>query len=176
MVSKDDPFVNSLFEKFASYEIFHSPLCLINIIFRTCLETHTNLQRNRFDISSKERYLEVINDMLDQIYNEEMVEAIATHFLHRCTGPVEVPPMGEGQVMFRTELTRREVPAHQVPEDDDDESAEAAQPTVYEGTNCVVCGEETTKFCTGCAGRYRLCSKECQKLDWENHPAECKFK
>lgn len=42
--------------------------------------------------------------------------------------------------------------------------------------SCVVCDATTSKFCRGCPTLFPLCSVECQKTDWPEHPIECSGK
>lgn len=160
LISKDDPYVISIFNRYAEL-INHSPNCLIGMLFRFCLQVNLALDRSRFvvdGIDGVESYEMSVREQLDNILEEGSVMETARLFNHPCSGDREVKPLPPGQKFF------------QVSEKKPDHDSGAIDISFIR--KCFICGKANSKKCGRCGLKY-YCSKECQKLDWKHHKPYC---
>jgi hypothetical protein len=90
LVSKDDPFVNDIFDKYKRF-IGHSPICL----------THLNLNRSAFvNNGNLEDYAASVKLQLDVLFNDDIIAHVTSLFNHECKGEKVVKPLPPGQKFF----------------------------------------------------------------------------
>lgn len=161
VVTRNDKVVNTLFDKYKSL-IDHSPLCLIHILFKSCLQAHFELDRSKLVDKGKLEYLEnyaaSVRFQLSDMFRYETLIGVRNFLNHTCTGEKILTPLPPGQKLF----SYVEVP----------ETPVAGSETL-KSKNCSICGNESATKCGGCRVK-RYCSAECQRKDWKEHKKECK--
>lgn len=99
LVTRDDPYVTDYFDRFRAL-VDHSPVCLINILFRYCTQIHTTLDRTLFLDRGKIEYLEdysaSVSLQFDLVFTEEHVAVLSTLVGHTCSGDRTVTPLPPG--------------------------------------------------------------------------------
>lgn len=157
LVDKSDKYINDTFDKIIQITN-HSPVCLINIIAKNCLEIHTTtlvklIDRKILDTTSYETFMSCTKNILNCYFDNNIIDIFEKYLNHKCHGPKIVEPLPNNQKMFRFETKY-----------------------FYENL-CVVCKKETQQICSGCKPqKYYLCSHDCQIKDWSTHPSSCRFK
>jgi hypothetical protein len=163
LVVRDDPYVNKIFDQYRVL-LDHSPVCLIQILFRFCLQTHLGLVREKFvnwgKLEGLEEYAASVAAQLNIFLGKETEDLIQKAFDHPCAGEKVAPPLPAGKRMF-----------YAAPPGEITGKAPIEIVSVRR-KRCAVCGKDSSLKCSRCLTS-RYCSQDCQKTDWKVHKQVC---
>ncbi len=84
----------------------HSYICLLNIVFATCLSTHQSIDRSKLDVSSLENYQKSFELLLDPIL-ADLQKNLAESLNHNCAG-MDIDKCDPNKVMFSMQVSKKE--------------------------------------------------------------------
>ncbi len=188
LIKRNDDYVNKIWNNLQSV-MNHGAVCLMTIIGRLCVEINCSLDRSKFDTSSYNKYIQIVENMLDTIFIKEYYNILLNMISHRCEGDEKATPVIDesGNIISFFQLKdKKDIKKggfNYVINDVMSTMGNVAKAIVNEKpkerkkalTRCANCRKETKKRCSGCKNRY-LCNRSCQKEDWKYHKHSCKFK
>jgi hypothetical protein len=103
LANKTDPYVvQKMNEMQAPYN--HSPICLMNLLFRSCLQIHMSLDRSHFVYGQGyEAFMKSVENEFAKLCPS--IENITALLDHECKGDKEVKPIPAGKKMFSVTQT-----------------------------------------------------------------------
>lgn len=155
LIDKRDEYINEKFSKIIQVTKY-SPICLVNVIARKCLEIHLTIfimyiDRKILNKKSQEHYMTCVGILLNNHLNNDLIKSVEKHLKHECFGPKIVEPLPNGQKMFDF------------------------KPNCLLKNDCAICHVEKKKACDECQPKYSIC-QDCMKKDWLINPQSCSFK
>lgn len=98
LIKRDDPYIVSVYDKMNDL-VPHSKVCLLNVNFHLKIINHSKLDRKKFDISSRQNYIDSIKKQLEPIGNK-LVKDLKENMNHKCTGE-DITKCNPNEKMFK---------------------------------------------------------------------------
>lgn len=97
LVLRDDPYVVDCFDKM--HKIYnHSYICLLNIVFKVYMETHSSLDRSKLDVTSLETFEKSVRQLL-HASEQDIRLALSALLNHECHGQ-DISKCDPNETMF----------------------------------------------------------------------------